>query len=74
MLVLGEAMLGFIPGLPQVPLDPGLILFIVLPPVLYQAALFTSWRDFRLHLRVISSLAIGLVLATTLAVAVTSIF
>jgi monovalent cation/hydrogen antiporter len=42
VLVLGEVMLGFIPGLPQVPLNPGLILFIVLPPVLYQAALFTS--------------------------------
>jgi CPA1 family monovalent cation:H+ antiporter len=71
MLVLGGVLLGFIPGLPQVPLNSGLILFIVLPPILYQAALFTSWRDFRRHLRVISSLAIGLVLATTLAVAVT---
>src|SRR5919109_3986548 len=70
-LVLGGVLLGLIPGLPAVPLDPGLILFIVLPPVLYQAALFTSWRDFRRHLRAISSLAIGLVLATTLAVAVT---
>jgi CPA1 family monovalent cation:H+ antiporter len=71
MLVLGGVLLGFIPGLPQVPLDPSLILSIVLLPVLYQAALFTSWRDFRRHLRAISSLAIGLVLVTTLAVAVT---
>jgi CPA1 family monovalent cation:H+ antiporter len=70
-LVLGGVLLGLIPCLPKVPLDPGLILFIVLPPVLYQAALFTSWRDFRRHLQVISLLAIGLVLATTLAVAVT---
>jgi len=69
--VLGGVTLGFIPGLPQVPLDPGLIPFIVLPPVLYQGALFTSWRDFRRHFRAISSLSIGLVLATTLAVAVT---
>ena len=71
MLVLGGVLLVFFPGLPQVPLDPSLILSIVLPPVLYQAALFTSRRDFRRHLRVISSLAIGLVLVTTLAVAVT---
>src|SRR5882724_10390451 len=42
------------------------LLFLVLPPILYQAALLTSWRDFKASLRTISLLAIGLVLATTL--------
>ena len=40
-----------------------------LPPLLFPAALFTSWRDFRASLRPISLLAVGLVLFTTLAVA-----
>jgi Na+/H+ antiporter len=40
----------------------------VLPPILYQAALLTSWRDFKANLRPIGFLAIGLVIATTLAV------
>lgn len=70
-LVLGGAALAFVPGLPRLPLDPNLILVIVLPPVLYQAALLTSWRDFRANLRSISMLAVGLVIATTVAVAAT---
>ena len=67
-LVVGGALLGLIPKLPQFPFDPQLILVIVLPPVLYQAALLTSWSDFKANVRPISLLAIGLVIATTLAV------
>src|SRR3954471_4023127 len=67
-LVAGGALLGLIPKLPQFPFDPQLILVIVLPPVLYQAALLTSWTDFKANIRPISLLAIGLVIATTLAV------
>src|SRR5262245_1918028 len=67
-LVIGGALLGFAPTLPQLPFDPQFILVLVLPPVLYQAALLTSWRDFKANIRPISLLAIGLVFATTLAV------
>jgi CPA1 family monovalent cation:H+ antiporter len=67
-LVVGGALLGLVPKLPQFPFDPQLILVIVLPPVLYQAALLTSWTDFKANIRPISLLAIGLVIATTLAV------
>src|SRR5262245_57588682 len=67
-LVIGGALLGFMPELPQLPFDPQFILVLVLPPVLYQAALLTSWRDFKAHIRPISLLAIGLVIATTLVV------
>jgi Na+/H+ antiporter len=67
-LVVGGALLGLIPGLPQFPFDPQLILVVVLPPVLYQAALLTSWPDFKANFRPIGLLAIGLVIATTLAV------
>ncbi|HET6760906.1 MAG TPA: Na+/H+ antiporter [Gemmatimonadaceae bacterium] len=65
-LVTGGAALGFVTRLPRFTLDPDLILVIVLPPILYQAALFTSWRDFKENLRAISLLAVGLVVATTL--------
>ena len=60
-LVAGGALLGLIPRLPQFPFDPQLILVIVLPPILYQAALLTSWTDFKANIRPISLLAIGLV-------------
>ena len=71
-LVLGGTALGFAPELPPLEFDPQLILLIVLPPVLYQAALLTSWRDFRRNSRAISLLSIGLVIATTIAVAITA--
>ena len=68
-LVLGGAALGFVPVLPKLTLDPNLVLVIVLPPILYSAAYFTSWRDFQHWLRSIIMLSTGLVLATTCAVA-----
>ncbi len=67
-LVIGGSLLGFVPGLPALPFDPDLILFLVLPPILHQAALLTSWRDFKANAGTIGLLAIGLVAATTLAV------
>ncbi len=67
-LVIGGAALGFLPELPHFPFDPQFILVLVLPPILYQAALLTSWRDFRASVRPIGLLAVGLVIATTLAV------
>ncbi len=67
-LVIGGGALGFVPGLPQLPFDPQFILVLVLPPILYQAALLTSWRDFKANIRPISLLAVGLVIVTTLAV------
>ena len=69
LLVLGGLALSFIPFLPVIRLDPNLVLFFFLPPLLYPAALFTSWRDFRRNLRPILFLAVGLVLMTTTVVA-----
>lgn len=70
-LVIGGGVLGFIPSLPQPAFDPELILVLVLPPILYQAAALTSWRDFVVSIRTISLLAIGLVVVTTLTVGAT---
>src|SRR5918995_7010498 len=69
LLVLGGSLLGFVPRLPQVKLDPDLVFLLFLPPLLYVSALFTSWRDFRANVRAISLLAVGLVLMTTFVVA-----
>ncbi|HEX5975352.1 MAG TPA: cation:proton antiporter, partial [Rubrobacteraceae bacterium] len=69
LLVLGGLVLGFVPGLPQVELDPDVVFLLFLPPLLYVSAIFTSWRDFRANLRAISLLAVGLVLMTTCVVA-----
>ncbi|HUE40431.1 MAG TPA: Na+/H+ antiporter [Chthoniobacterales bacterium] len=69
VLVLVGLGLSFIPHLPEVRLDPNIFFYFFLPPLLYPAALFTSWRDFRRDLRAILSLATGLVLFTMLVVA-----
>jgi monovalent cation/hydrogen antiporter len=69
VLVVGGLALSFVPRLPEVRLDPDVVFYFILPGLIYPAALFTSWRDFRRNLQPILLLAIGLVLATTLAVA-----
>jgi CPA1 family monovalent cation:H+ antiporter len=69
LFVLGGLLLGWIPGLPNITLNPELVFLFCLPPLLFPAALSTSWRDFRANLRPISLLAIGLVLFTTVTVA-----
>lgn len=69
LFVIGGLILGLVPGLPKVRLEPDLVFLFFLPPLLFPAALFTSWRDFRANLRPISLLATGLVLFTTVAVA-----
>ena len=70
LLVLGGLVLGFLPGMPDVTLPPDLVLVAFLPPLLYWAGFFSTPRDLRADARVISLAAVGLVLATTVAVAV----
>jgi len=74
LLVLGGLLMGFIPGLPTIELNPDLILFLFLPPLVYSSAWLTSWREFRASLRPILTLSIGLVLATTVIVALVAHF
>src|SRR5439155_589710 len=61
VLVLAGLALSFVPRLPEVKLNPDIVFYFFLPPLIYPAALFTSWRDFRRNLRPILLLAIGLV-------------
>jgi monovalent cation/hydrogen antiporter len=69
VLVISGLALSFVPRLPEVRLNPEIVFYFFLPALLYPAALFTSWRDFRRNLRQILLLAIGLVLATTVTIA-----
>ena len=68
-LVIGGLALGFAPGMPDIELDPDIVLLVFLPPLLYAAAFFSNLRELRAHLRPISTLAIGLVVVTTVSVA-----
>src|SRR5262249_40007279 len=60
------------PWIPPVHVDPEIILFGFLPPLLYADAFETSWRDIRRWLRPILMLAIGLVAASILPVGLTA--
>jgi CPA1 family monovalent cation:H+ antiporter len=69
VLVVAGALLGFIPAIPRIALDPDTIFFVILPPLLYNAAWTTSWREFKFNLASILLLAFGLVFFTVLGVA-----
>ena len=71
-LVLAGLVISLLPGIPDVELDPDLVFLIFLPPLLYEAAWYTSWNDFWRWKRPISLLAFGLVFATSLIVAYVS--
>ena len=68
-LVIGGGALAFIPGVPVVSLDPGLVLVLFLPPLLMDGAWSTELVRFRRHLPGILSLAVGAVLFSTIVVA-----
>src|SRR4051794_32668287 len=69
VLLVGGLALSLVPGTPHFRLDPNVIFYVVLPPLLYSAAWLTSWRDFSHHLVSILSLAFGLVIFTIAGVA-----
>ncbi|MEA2986915.1 MAG: monovalent cation/hydrogen antiporter [Alphaproteobacteria bacterium] len=70
LLVIAGIGLALVPGLPSIELAPELVLLVILPPLLYSAAVAMSWREFRFNLRPIFLLAFGAVVFTTCAVAV----
>ena len=63
-------LIGLLPGVSIPHLEPDVVFFVFLPPILWAAAFFASLRDFNRYRRPIGFLAIGLVLATSIAVAV----
>src|SRR5262245_37669856 len=69
VLVIGGAAFAFIPGVPEVKLNPDVVLVIFLPPLLYSTAFFANLGDIRANLRSTALSAVGLVLVTMVAVA-----
>jgi len=72
LLVLVGLPLGFVPFLRGIEIQPDLIFVIFLPPLLYEAAWNTSWKDFWKWRRVISSFAFPVVILTSCVVAFVS--
>lgn len=71
-LVLGGLIISLIPGIPNIQMDPDMILTLFLPPLLYEAAWYTSWRQFWKWKRPIILLAFGLVFFTSTIIAFVS--
>jgi len=61
--------IGLIPGVPTIELQPNLVLFVILPPLLWSAGVQSSYIALRRNVRSIGLLAVGLPVATTFAVA-----
>lgn len=70
VLVLGGLIVGLVSGGSAPHMDPDIVLFVFLPPLIYAASFGSSTQDLRAHARSIGLLAIGLVLLTMGAVAV----
>lgn len=73
LLVVGIA-IGFVPAMPELALNPDIIMLLFLPPLLYDAAFNISFKTFKTNLNTISTLAIGLVFLTTVGIAVVSYY
>ena len=72
-LVIGGLAISFIPGAPAVTINPDIVFLIFLPPLLFEAAWYTSWHNFWRWKRSILLMGFGLVFVTSLAVAYFSV-
>jgi len=72
VLILGGCVLAFIPGLPDITLNPELALAFFLPPLLQASAYRTDWQAFRRNIRPILMLALGCVAFTALLIGCSS--
>jgi len=69
LLVIAGLLVSFIPGLPVVRINPDLIFFIFLPPLLWEAAWSISFKEMKKWWRIIGSFAFLVVFFTALSVA-----
>lgn len=72
LLVLGGLAISFVPGLPIIKVNPDLIFFIFLPPLLFEACWSASFKEMKKYWRMISSFAFLVVFFTALLVAIVS--
>lgn len=70
VLVIFGVAASLIPGIPLLEISPEVVFVLFLPPLLYSSAWRTSWHDFKTSIRPISLAAVGLVLFTTVMVAI----
>lgn len=69
LLVIVGTIVGFIPGIHKIELDPEIIFLIFLPPMLYDGAFNISFEGFRTHINTIGTLSMALVFFTTVGIA-----
>ncbi|KKB97544.1 Na+/H+ antiporter [Mycolicibacter arupensis] len=74
VLVITGLLVGLIPAVPEITLRPDLVLFVILPPLLWSAGLESSFISMRRNKRPILLLAVGLPMATTVAVGAVAYF
>lgn len=72
ILVVTGLVLGFVPGFSEIRIEPEIIFIIFLPPLLYEAAWNTSWKDFWKWRRIIFSFAFLVVILTSCIIAFVS--
>jgi CPA1 family monovalent cation:H+ antiporter len=72
ILVLGGLLLSFTSAFSHITIDPELVFFLFLPPLLYEAAWQTSWKEFWKWRRVITSFAFPIVIMTSCVIAFVS--
>ncbi|GAA1020907.1 Na+/H+ antiporter [Acrocarpospora pleiomorpha] len=72
LLVLAGLIVSVIPGVPEYHLSPEIVLLVFLPPLLYSAALDSSYLKLRDVKRPIALLSVGLVLFSMLAIGLTA--
>jgi Na+/H+ antiporter len=69
LLVVGGLIACFVPGVPEIRIDPEMIFVLFLPPLLYEAAWAISWKELWKWRRIISSFAFIVVFITAIVVA-----
>jgi len=74
LLVVAGLLVSFVPGLPAVKINPDLIFFIFLPPLLFEAAWSVSFKEMKKWYRIITSFAFLVVFFTALSVALVTHF
>ena len=74
LLLSAGIIVGFIPGIKSIPIDPDVVFLIFLPPLLYDAAYNMPIKEFRSNFKTISMMAISLVFVTMTCIAVVAYF
>ena len=68
-LALAGLIISFVPGIPQIQIDPDLVFLVILPPILFNDAQNMSLKSLWKWRRIITAMALGFVLFTATAVA-----